>query len=327
MAATILVTGGAGLVGNQLIQQLLNKGKAVLALYNKTPLTQFNNPLLQQVCCNILDVQGLLDCMKGIEQVYHCAAIVSFNPNKKAALFKVNIEGTTNIVNAALESGVQKLVHVSSVAALGRIREDGPVDETMNWTAETNNSIYGQSKHLAEMEVWRGIGEGLNAVIINPAIILGAGDWNAGSSKIFKTAYEEFAWYTDGVSGFVDVRDVATIMIELMQSNITEQRFIISAENKTFKEVFSNIAIAFNKKPPYKKVTPFIAQMVWRLAALKSWFSKQEPLLTKESANTAQAKVYFNNQKLLQYLPQFAYTPIDETIAYTCKKILLKNNL
>ena len=324
MAATILVTGGAGLVGNQLIQQLLSQGKAVLALYNKTPLQQFNNPLLQQVCCNILDVQGLIECMQGIEKVYHCAAIVSFSPSRKTELFKINIEGTANIVNVALQVGVQKLVHVSSVAALGRIREDGPIDETMNWTEETNNSAYGQSKYLAEMEVWRGIGEGLNAVIINPAIILGPGNWNAGSSKIFKTAYEEFAWYTDGVSGFVDVKDVATIMIELMQSNITEQRFIVSAQNISYKEVFSKIATAFNKKPPYKKVTPFLAQIVWRLEAIKSWFTKQEPLLTKESANTAQAKVYFNNQKLLQYLPQFAYTPIDETIAYTCKKLLLK---
>ncbi len=324
MAATILVTGGAGLVGNQLIQQLLSQGKAVLALYNKTPLQQFNNPLLQQVCCNILDVQGLIECMQGIEKVYHCAAIVSFSPSRKTELFKINIEGTANIVNVALQVGVQKLVHVSSVAALGRIREDGPIDETMNWTEETNNSAYGQSKYLAEMEVWRGIGEGLNAVIINPVIILGPGNWNAGSSKIFKTAYEEFAWYTDGVSGFVDVKDVATIMIELMQSNITEQRFIVSAQNISYKEVFSKIATAFNKKPPYKKVTPFLAQIVWRLEAIKSWFTKQEPLLTKESANTAQAKVYFNNQKLLQYLPQFAYTPIDETIAYTCKKLLLK---
>jgi dihydroflavonol-4-reductase len=324
MAATILVTGGAGLVGNQLIQQLLSQGKAVLALYNKTPLQQFNNPLLQQVCCNILDVQGLIECMQGIEKVYHCAAIVSFSPSRKAELFKINIEGTANIVNVALQVGVQKLVHVSSVAALGRIREDGPIDETMNWTEETNNSAYGQSKYLAEMEVWRGIGEGLNAVIVNPVIILGAGNWHAGSSKIFKTAYEAFAWYTDGVSGFVDVRDVATIMIELMQSNITEQRFIVSAQNISYKEVFSKIAIAFNKKPPYKKVTPFLAQIVWRLAAIKSWFTKQEPLLTKESANTAQAKVYFNNQKLLQYLPNFTYTPIDETIAYTCKILLLK---
>jgi dihydroflavonol-4-reductase len=324
MAANILVTGGAGLVGSQLIEQLLQQGKSVIALYNKTPLHNFNNPLLQQVCCNILDVQGLIECMQGVEQVYHCAAIVSFNPKRKADLYKINIEGTANIVNVALQVGVKKLVHVSSVAALGRIREDKPIDETMNWTPETNNSIYGQSKYLSEMEVWRGISEGLDAVILNPVIILGAGDWNGGSSKIFKTVYNEFPWYTEGVSGFVDVRDVAAIMIALMRSNITEQRFILSAENKTYKDIFTKIAQAFNKKAPYKKVTRFIAALVWRAEAIKSWFTNDEPLLTKETANTAQAKVYFNNQKLLQFLPNFTYRTLDETINYTCKKLLSK---
>jgi dihydroflavonol-4-reductase len=322
MAANILVTGGAGLVGSQLIEQLLQQGHSVIALYNKTPLHNFNNPFLQQVCCNILDVQGLLECMQGVEQVYHCAAIVSFNPKRKADLYKINIEGTANVVNVALQVGVKKLVHVSSVAALGRIREDKPIDETMNWTPETNNSIYGQSKYLGEMEVWRGISEGLDAVIVNPVIILGAGDWNGGSSKIFKTVYNEFPWYTEGVSGFVDVRDVAAIMIALMQSDITEQRFILSAENKTYKDIFTKIAAAFNKKAPYKKVTRFIAALVWRAEVIKSWFTNDEPLLTKETANTAQAKVYFNNQKLLQFLPNFTYRTVDETINYTCKKLL-----
>jgi len=182
----VLVTGGAGLLGKELITQLLAQGKPVRAIYNKTPLADFRSANLEQLQCNILDVVSLEEAMMGIEQVYHCAAIVTFNPKRKMEMFKINIEGTANVVNAALEAGVKKMVYVSSVAALGRIREDEIINETMNWTEETSNSNYGQSKYLAEMEVWRGIGEGLNAVMVNPVVILGAGDWNGGSSQIFK---------------------------------------------------------------------------------------------------------------------------------------------
>ena len=179
----ILVTGGAGLLGKELITQLLLQGKKVRAIYNNTALPDFHSPDLTQVQCNILDVVGLEEAMTGIEQVYHCAAIVSFNPKMKKTMFTVNIEGTANVVNAALDAGVKKLVQVSSVAALGRIRENEMINETMHWSEETSNSNYGQSKYLSEMEVWRGVGEGLNAVMVNPVIILGPGDWSAGSSR------------------------------------------------------------------------------------------------------------------------------------------------
>ena len=314
----ILVTGGAGLLGKEIITQLLAQGKKVRAIYNKTPLPHFHLGNLEQKQCNILDVVGLEEAMEGVEQVYHCAAIVTFNPKRKLEMFKINIEGTANVVNAALDAGVKKMVHVSSVAALGRIRENEPVNENMNWTEETSNSNYGQSKYMAEMEVWRGIGEGLDAVIVNPTIILGAGDWESGSSKIFQSVYNEFPWYSDGVTGFVDVKDVAAVMTRLMDSNITAQRFIVSAENRTYKDVLTLIAKAFGKKPPYKKVTPAIAKIVWRLEALKSWFTKKDPLVTKETSKTALAKVNFDNSKLKKYLQDFNYRPIEETIVQTC---------
>jgi dihydroflavonol-4-reductase len=324
----ILVTGGAGLVGKELIKQLLAKGEQVVALYNKTPLTQPGSALLKTVQCDILDVVGLDTIMEtySITQVYHCAAIVSFNPAKKAAMFKINIEGTANLVNAALQAGVKKMVHVSSVAALGRIRENEMVTERMNWTEEHNNSNYGKSKYLGEMEVWRGMGEGLDAVIVNPVIILGDGDWEAGSSKIFKSIFEEFPWYSDGVTGFADVRDVAKAMIELMHSNISGERFIISAENKSYRDLFTLVAKAFNKKLPHKLVTPFIAQVVWRLEAIKSFFTGKDPLVTKETANTALAKVYYDNSKLKQFLPSFQYTSIEDTVNHTCKLLQHKLN-
>ena len=324
----ILVTGGAGLVGKELIKQLLNKGTPVIAIYNKTPLPSFNSSLLQQAQCNILDVQGLEEIMQQykVEQVYHCAAIVTFNPARKYELFKINIEGTANVVNAALNTGVKKLVQVSSVAALGRIRENEAVNESMNWTEETSNSNYGKSKYLAEMEVWRGIAEGLDAVMVNPTMVLGDGDWNTGSSQMFKTVYNEFPWYAEGVTGFVDVRDVAKAMIQLMESNISSERFIINAEDRTFKDVFGMMAKAFGKKAPHKKVTPFLAKIVWRLEAIKSIFSGKDPLVTKETAKTALAKVHFDNSKLKKFLPGFAYTPLEETIAHTCKLLQQKLN-
>jgi nucleoside-diphosphate-sugar epimerase len=322
----ILVTGGAGLLGKELIGQLLSQGKKVRAIYNKTPLPDFHSPGLEQVQCDILDVVRLEEAMQGIEQVYHCAAIVSFNPKKKREMFRINIEGTANIVNAALDEGVKKMLQVSSVAALGRIREDKPVNETMNWTEETSNSNYGQSKYLSEMEVWRGIGEGLDAVIVNPVIILGPGDWNAGSSQIFKSIYNEFPWYTEGITGYVDVRDVVKAMIQLMDSDISAQRFIISAENRSYHDVFNLIAKAFGKKVPHKKVTPLLAKMVWRLEKIKSRITGKDPLVTRETAATAMAKVNFDNSKLLKAFPGFTYHSIEETVAYTCAAFQQKLN-
>jgi len=209
----VLVTGGAGLVGKELITQLLGKGKSVVAIYNKTPLHNFNTPLLQQVHCSILDIAGLEEIMHGVQQVYHCAALVNFNPTRKRELFKINIEGTANVVNASINAGVKKMVHVSSVSALGRMRENETVTEEMMWTEESSNSLYGKTKYLGEMEVWRGTGEGLEAVIVNPSLILGGGDWTKGSSEIFRSVYKEFPWYTEGVTGVVDVKDVARAMV------------------------------------------------------------------------------------------------------------------
>jgi len=265
--------------------------------------------------------------MEGVEQVYHCAAIVSFAPGQAAAMLHANQEGTANVVNACLAKNIQKLVYVSSVAALGRIRENAPVDEAANWTPETSNSVYGKSKYLAEMEVWRGMGEGLNVAIVNPVIILGAGDWNKGSSEIFKSAYNAFPWYTEGVSGFVDVMDVVDTMQLLMQSKITGERYIISAENIQYKNVFTQIATAFNKPAPHKKVTPFLAGIVWRLEALKGIFTGKNPLLTKETAATAQAVVHFDNTKFLNAFPEFKYRTIESTIKRACAELKTLHHL
>ena len=320
----VLVTGGSGLVGRELIAQLLLQGKPVRAIYNKTPLPDFTLGKLQQIRCNILDVIGLEEAMRGIEQVYHCAAIVKFNDKYTNELLKVNIEGTANVINVALDAGIQKLVHVSSVASLNKKKGEAGINENMDWNEETNHSAYAKSKYLSELEVWRGVSEGLNAVIVNPSVIIGSGDWNAGSSQIFKSVYDGFPWYSQGINGFVDVQDVAKAMIQLMESDISGQRFILNAVNKSYQDIFSLIANAFGKKAPYKKVTPFLAQLVWRLEAIKSSFTGKDPLVTKDTAATALAANYYDNTKLIKSLPGFTYKSIEQTIIDTCAAFTAK---
>jgi nucleoside-diphosphate-sugar epimerase len=323
----VFVTGGSGLVGSHLIEQLVRDGKRVKALYRSEVPAVAGKEKVEWVKGDILDLTSLEQGMEDVELVYHCAAIVSFDPKQKHKMLTTNIEGTANVVNTALNSGVKKLCYVSSVAALGGIRDGRKIDESSIWTEETSDGNYGKSKYLSELEVWRGIGEGLNAVIVNPVIILGAGNWNDSSTKIFKSVYEEFPWYSEGVNGFVDVKDVVKAMIQLMESNITAQRFILNAEDHTYKDIFIMIAKAFGKKPPHKKVNPFIAGVVWRLEALKSMLSGKEPLVTKETAKNALAQAIFDGSKINRFLPSFSYTPISETINRSCKELKEKIKL
>lgn len=317
----ILVTGGTGLVGSELLRQLIVQGKAVRAIYRSnisTHLSAEENKKVDWVKGDINDILSLEDAMNGVEQVYHCAAIVSFDPKKREELFRTNVEGTANVVNACLTANVKKLVHVSSVSALGRIRKGETITEKSQWSEETNNSAYGKSKYYAELEVYRGIAEGLKAAVVNPTIILGPANWNDGSSALFKKAYEEFPWYTNGVTGFVDVRDTVTAMIQLMGSDISGEKFILSGENRSYKEMLTMAANAFGKKPPQREAKKWMGEIIWRLDKLKSILTGSNPLLTKETTRTAQTKVYFDNSKILKALPGFHFRKIEDTVKDTC---------
>ncbi len=315
------VTGGSGLLGGYLLRQLLQNGEKVKALYrNRYPvlLTEEESSRIEWIKGDLFDTSLLRDVLQGEQDVYHCAGLVSFNPARKKDLIHINAEGTATLVNACLDSGIRKLVHVSSVSALGRKRDGMTVTESSSWSEENNLSHYGKSKYLAELEVWRGIAEGLNAAIVNPVIILGVGDWNDSSAATFKNAYNEFPWYTEGISGFVDASDVASVMIQLMRSEISGERFVLSSENLGFRNVFNLMAAAFGKRPPSRKVTPWMAALVWRLEKIKSALKNEEPLLTKETAETAQMKVYFDGSKIQRFLPDFTYRPIADSIAEAC---------
>ena len=317
----ILVTGGSGLVGEVLIRKLLDQGKQVSALVHSTSLS-LSHQNLREIHCDILDMGGLEDALHGIEQVYHCAGVISFYPSQQQQMFKVNVEGTANLVNACLAAKVKKMLHISSIAALERLNEENMIDESAQWSEDSGGSQYGYSKFLGEMEVWRGIEEGLNAVIVNPSIILGAGDWDNASTKIFKTVKKGFKWYSDGTTGFVDVRDLVDAMIKLMNSEVSGKRFIISEGNHSYREIFNMIADGFNVQRPSKKVSTLMSDIIWRMESIRSKFTGSRPLITKETARAAHARVQFDNSRLLQQFPDFQYRPMEETIKDVCRMLL-----
>ncbi|RZM11521.1 MAG: SDR family NAD(P)-dependent oxidoreductase, partial [Pedobacter sp.] len=207
----ILVTGGTGFLGSYIIKELIEKGYQVRALRRSSHLPSYIPAAIfdkvDWVEGDILDVVSLDEAMDGIDTVIHSAAIVSFSKKERSKMYQVNVNGTANVVNLALENNIKKLVHISSVAAIGRTADGQQVDETKKWEESKVNTHYARSKYKAEMEVWRGMGEGLEAVVLNPATIIGYGDWHSGSSAIFKNVYHEFPWYTGGLNGFVDVED------------------------------------------------------------------------------------------------------------------------
>jgi dihydroflavonol-4-reductase len=324
----VFITGASGLVGSHLLKHLVTEGQQVRALYRSVIPSFEGADKVEWVQGDILDIVSMEEALRGVDHVYHCAAIVSFNPRKKALMQKINVEGTANVVNACISVGIRRMVYVSSIAAMGRIRENGPINEEMTWSEETSNSEYGKTKYLAELEIFRGIGEGLDIVIVNPVIILGAGDWSKGSTEIFKTAYDEFPWYTEGTGGFVDVDDVVRAMILLMNAErVSAERFILSGANMSYRDLFGRIAENFNKKPPHRKVTPFLAALVWRWEGLKSWFTGNDPLLTKETARTAAAKVQIDNSKFRRYFENFTYQPITASVERICGELKKKHNL
>lgn len=281
-----------------------------------------NLPGVSWMKCDLLDVFDVEDAMEGVTEVYHCAAIVSFKKEDKEQLLHFNTESTANVVNEALERCVRKMVYVSSIAALGRSKEGAEITEEEQWEESKFNSVYAESKHLAEQEVWRGQGEGLEAVAVNPGIILGEGDWDTGSSNLVKMVYKEFPYYTGGINAWVDVADVTKAMYMLMKSKITGERFILSAGNFSYKEVFTLLANAMGKKPPHKLAGKLLSNIVWRLSVLKSKLTGTTATITKETARTAQRKARYSNQKLVNTLPEFAYTPFADSMKHIAEAYL-----
>ena len=321
---TVLVTGGTGFIGAYIIKELIEKGYSVRAIRRSNKLPFFISPDIlnkaEWVSADILDVISLDEAMQGVEYVIHSAASVSFMKNERAQMYNTNVDGTANVVNMALEHEIKKLVHISSISALGRTTAGEKVNEEKKWVTSKLNSHYGISKNKAEMEVWRAMGEGLDAVIINPSTVLGFGNWHDSSCAIFKNVYKGFKWYTKGINGFVAVEDVAKVVVLLMESNISEERFIINHENWEFKKLFDNIADGFGTKHPSWEATSFLSSIAWRFEKLRSVIKGDKPLITKETARIALSKTYWQNDKILSALPGFSFLPLEQCITNACKK-------
>lgn len=322
----VLVTGGTGFLGAYIIRQLVEGGYAVRAIRRgKTqpafiPETVWRK--VEWVTGDILDIVGVEEAMGGMDAVVHAAGKVSFSGRDRPEIFSTNIDGTANLVNTALALPIKRFLHVSSVAAMGRVGNGERVTEEKTWQESRYNTTYAISKFRGEMEVWRGIGEGLPGVVVNPSTILGYGDWNSTSCALFRSAYREFPWYTEGINGFVDVMDTARAVVRLLESDIVGERYILNGDNWTFRRLFESIAAGFGKKPPTREATPFYAGIAWRAEKMKSWVSGRPSLLTRESARVARSSTLFDNSKILRQLPDFAFTPLHETIREACKAYL-----
>jgi dihydroflavonol-4-reductase len=322
----VLVTGGTGFLGAYVIRELIEKGWAVRAIRRGSSLPAFipadSLAQVEWVTGDILDVVALEEAMEGVAGVIHAAAKVSFAGRDRHELFSINVEGTANVVNMALLQNVRRFVHVSSVAALGRTGQGEHVTEKKSWEESKYNTTYAISKFRGEVEVWRGIGEGLPAVVINPSTILGYGDWNSSSCTLFRSAYQEFPWYTEGINGFVDVQDTARAIVRLLDTDISGERYILNGDNWTFRRLLETIAAGFGKKPPTREATALLAGIAWRMERMKSLFSGRPAILTRESALVARSSTTFDSGKVLQQLSGFRFTPLEETITEACEAYL-----
>lgn len=269
---------------------------------------------------DLLDTTSLEAGMDGAKQVYHCGAMISFDKREIKKMMRTNVEGTANVVNIALDFKVKKLVHFSSIAALGRSKETKNVNENTIWQKNDLISNYSISKYLAEQEVWRGIAEGLPAAILNPSVVIGSGFWNSGTALMFREVWNGLSFYPMGSTGFVDVRDVALLAIKLMESDIVKERFLINNENISYRDFFTKIAQKMDKKPPSIKVNPALSGLAWRLDWLRSKFTGRRHLITRETASLVSHSFFYSNKKAIETFDH-RFIPLETTLTETARQI------
>lgn len=330
-----LVTGGTGLVGSHVLYYLCLQNSTVRAIKRAHSNTDSVKKIFQYLSPNgielfskiewieadLLDIPSLEIAFENVNFVYHCAAFVSFKSGDKKLMKQINETGTANVVNLSLDFNIEKFCHVSSIAALGRNSKINIVDESHWWKPSKENSSYSESKFGAEREVWRGIEEGLNAVIINPSIIIGPGEWGKSSTNFFPSAFKGLKFYADGKSGFVDVRDVAQIMIQLMNNEFSGERFIVNGENLRYRHFFNLLHQALGKPIPSIHISKSMSEIIWRLSVFAAWLTRTNPLITKETAQSAYQEFEFSNQKIATAL-NINFIKIEDAIKHTANIFL-----
>ncbi len=320
----VLVTGATGFVGSYLIRSLLQKGMRVRALRRKNSRLDLLAGVADKVewiQADVTDTGALEDAFEGVTHVCHCAAIVSFHPKDADKMLKVNVEGTANIVNLCLDFGVKKLVYVSSIAALGRATNRPHLDESCKWVESKDNSRYAISKYGAEMEVHRGIAEGLSVAIVSPSVIVGSQYWDEGMAGFFKKIDQGLKFCPSGGSGFVDVRDVVRFMTLLLESDISGERYILNSDNLSHKQFFGMIARELGAVPPPVTVGPLLAEVAWRVEWLKEKILGVTPMVTRESARASVTNYTYGNEKSRSVFG-FEYLTMEQTVRDTARQFL-----
>ena len=326
----IFLTGGTGLVGSYILMMLMQENLSVKALKRSTSslatckkiFNYYNqgNLFSQIMWCDgdINDIPSLEEHMKDCNKIIHAAALVSFQKSDLSKLKKINIEGTANVMNLALSYNYKRCIYISSVSTLGREIENQEINEESYFRSSKNVSNYAYSKYYAEQEVWRASSEGLDVIILNPSIILGPGNWNKGSSKIFQTIYNGLKFYTTGKSGYVDVVDVAKITLQFLSNKVKNERYILNGTNISFKEAFNKIADEFGKPRATIRVTPFLKEIAWRLSILKSFFNNKPSLITRETANSAMKNISYSSSKIKNEM-NYKFISFNQSIKKYCK--------
>lgn len=330
MSLKVLVTGANGLVGSAVCRRFVQDKLEVFAFCR----TNADKSLLKDIAPQIKVVEGelsdiisLQEAIRQVDYVVHTAAIVSFAPKDQKRMFKTNVEGTANLINACLTNPqIKKLCFISSVAALGKpsniqkTKTQIEINENQKWEESPMNSYYAKTKYLAECEVWRGEAEGLNVVVVNPSVVLGEGDWNRSSTQLFKYIHDKNKFYTLGSLNYVDVKDVAEAVYQLTVSDIKGERFILNGGTTTYKEVFDKIADAMHKPRTKYLVTPLMAEIIWRIEHIRSFFTGNAPLITKETARSSRTVFAYKNDKIRKTLG-FEFNSLDSTIRRVCESI------
>jgi dihydroflavonol-4-reductase len=320
----IFITGCNGLVGSFIARKLLSKGEKIIALKRKSSdlsLVKDIETSIQWLEGDIFDTPILNKAMEQCDTVIHAAAVISFSSSGREQMYRVNVEGTANVVNAALNNNIKKFCFISSIAALGRKKGESTINENALWEDSEMNTHYAKSKYLSEVEVWRGIEEGLPAFIVNPSVVLGPGNWENGSTKIFNYVFRQNKFYTNGYINYVDVEDVAAIVTELLNRNVSGERYILNAGKVTYEELFKSIACFFNVKPPGFRVGKILSEIAWRVENIRSVFSNSEPILTKETVKLSGFSFEYQNEKIKDVLG-YEFSLLEATTIKTCNELM-----
>ncbi|MDO7875260.1 NAD-dependent epimerase/dehydratase family protein [Hymenobacter sp. ASUV-10] len=320
----IFVTGGTGLIGSYLLRSLRERGLLVRALH-RGPVPPAAVPGVEWLPGDLLDTELLREALTpDVTHVFHCAGLVSYAPQDEELLQKINVEGSAAIVDACLERPGIRLAYVSSVAALGSppARPEGStgplsVAENATWDLGAAHPAYATSKYLGELEVWRGVAEGLSAIIVNPSVVLGPGDWSRSSTRLLRYAYEQHRFYTRGLINFVDVRDVVAQLLRLALDlpQLSSERYILSAGAIPLADFFQQAATAMGRRPPTTAVPDWLAEIIWRAEHARAVLTGARPLITKDTARAGRQPTVYANAKV-QQATGLPFRPLADTIAW-----------